>query len=409
MAALLAATGCTGGTTVGSTGTVSLTTSASPTAAAATRTSATPTPVTPDGLQVGPGVTDTTISLGLIVSSPRDRGFSAGIRLWQRSVNTTGGVCGRTVAVVGSTAGERAGAAYDGLARDVLGFVALPDPDDEAGLAVRSSADRMPVLLASGSSADLTTTGPVILGATDDITTINALSYLRSTARIADRGVVDVVTDGSADSANALAGARWWVARSAVSLQVRSATNSLPAGWDPAPAVLALTDAAGVRRILAATPAAVTVVTTLDGYDPTQISQSDAGRLLVMISTPAFGSDHPAAAAVAKAFTQLGLEQPGPRLLAGYAVGVTWGRLLTQACADQALTRAGVDTALSKVGPASVDSLFGPSDPAQVVNSGLPATRLSSMAQADPGAPGGLKPLIWMQAAPGIGDYTPTT
>jgi hypothetical protein len=54
-----------------------------------------------------------------------------------------------------------------------------------------------------------------------------------------------------------------------------------------------------------------------------------------------------------------------------------------------------------------VDSLFGPSDPGLVVRSQLPATRVSSVALADPTAPAGLRPLIWLQAAQGIADYVP--
>ena len=60
------------------------------------------TPVTPDGLITGPGVTDQTITLGLLVDPDRDRGFSDGVRLWQDSVNSAGGLCGRTLDLVGT-------------------------------------------------------------------------------------------------------------------------------------------------------------------------------------------------------------------------------------------------------------------------------------------------------------------
>jgi hypothetical protein len=41
------------------------------------------------------------------------------------------------------------------------------------------------------------------------------------------------------------------------------------------------------------------------------------------------------------------------------------------------------------------------------VQSGLPATRVSAMSTADPGAPAGVTPLTWLQAASGIEDYVP--
>ena len=132
-----------------------------------------------------------------------------------------------------------------------------------------------------------------------------------------------------------------------------------------------------------------------------------AGRVLVSTATPAYGSDYPAAMAVASSAAASGQTMPGPRLLDGYAIGVTWARLLTQACADRTLTRTAVEQATTTVGPASVDSLFGPTDPAQAVQSAQPATRASAMSVADPAAPAGLRPLTWLAAASGIEDYVP--
>ena len=148
------------------------------------------------------------------------------------------------------------------------------------------------------------------------------------------------------------------------------------------------------------------MVTNLDGYDPTRTAGS-ANRLLIALAAPAYGSDNPGAAAVARAFVGSGRTDPGPNLIAGYGVAATWGRLLAQACVTRTLTHAGIQAALTAVGPASVESLFGPADPGIVVRSALPATRVSSMAQADPAAAAGLRPLTWLQAAPGIADYDP--
>jgi hypothetical protein len=161
-----------------------------------------------------------------------------------------------------------------------------------------------------------------------------------------------------------------------------------------------------------ATPAKVTIVTMIDGYDPANwssdaLAAASAGRVLVSTAAPAYGSDYPAAVAVASRAAAAGQSAPQARLFDGYATGLSWARLLTQACADRALTRRAVEQASTTVGPASVDSLFGQSDPAQPVQSGLPATRVSAMSTADPSAPAGLRPLTWLQAASGIEDYVP--
>ncbi|MTD17282.1 ABC transporter substrate-binding protein [Nakamurella sp. YIM 132087] len=410
LAVLLLLPACTGGgTSSGSTGTVSLTAGPPPTSASAsatptpTTTVPTPTPVTPDGLLTGPGISDTTISLGLLVDPDRDRGFSDGLLLWARTVNATGGICGRKIEWRTSPSiGQLA--QYDDLARSVAGMVALPVGTARTALAASAESDGMTVLTGSGTSAELGT-GLVPLGATDDIKAINALSYLQGTGVIESGSTVGVLSDGTPGALNALAGARWWADRQGLVLDVR--TGAATGDWDGARAVLALTSPTEVASLLAATAADVTVITDLDGYEPTLWTAADGDRLLVDLITPAFGSDHPAAAAVARAYSESSRLPPGPRLLAGYAVGNGWARLLGQACTSLDLTRTGIAGAAVTVGPASVDSLFGPSDPAEVVQDGLPATRVSSMAVADPSAPAGLRPLVWLQAAEGITDYVP--
>lgn len=405
-AALLVVTaGCTPSISTGSTGTVSLPPVSSRAVSPTTTVRSSPVPVTPDGMVTGPGVTDTAISLGLLIGTGLDRGFSQGVRLWQQSINASGGICGRTVDIRTGTGDPEAD--YRQLVRSVVGFLDLTRDSGRSALAASASADQVPVLSVSGSSTDLTADGPVVLGATDDIKVINALAYLASTNAIADHATVGVLVGEGDGPANGLAGARWWAARAGVTLEVRSGPAPSLTGWGSAGTVLALTGSATVTELLRVSPASLKVVTTLDGYDPAAFRPSDKGRLLLTVSTPAFGSDHPAAAAVAKAFTGAGPTAPGPRLLAGYALAAGWGRLLAKACTDRSLTRSGVHAAMTEVGPAGVDSLFGPSDPGLVVGQRLPATRVSSMALADPAAPAGLTPLNWAQAAAGIADYSP--
>jgi hypothetical protein len=403
--AAAAVTGCTGSTSSGSTGTVPVTVAPPASSTTATRTTAsTPlTPVTTAGLQTGPGVTDGQIALGVVTDPARDRGFTQGAQLWERSVNTSGGICGRTVALrTSSTASPAAG--YEAMARSVAGFLAVPTTGDSDGLGARARADGITVLGGSGSSTALDS-GIVPLGATDDVKAINALAYLQGKKKIPSGATIGFLTDDAGDTQNALTGARWWAQRNDVTLVT---ADSPDADWSGMPVVLAPTDSARVTQLLARVPADTVVVTDVDGYDPSSWTASDQGRLLVELITPALGSDHPAAAAVAKAYAADDPDaDPGPRLLAGFAVAAGWGRVLAQACTASALTRTGIAAAVRAVGPASVDSLLGPSDPAEVVDRRMPATRVSSLAQADPTAPGGLRPLMWLQAADGIAGYHP--
>ena len=381
-----------------------------------TETTVSITPVTPDGFLSGPGVTDQAITLGLLVDPDRDRGFSAGVELWRQTVNTTGGVCGRTVQLQQSgTNGVPADPvpAYDAIGTTALGVITLPPPTEAVALNSRIVADQIPALTPSGTSTQLGPSRPIVIGPTDDILAINALDYLQQSGRLETGSTVGVLTDGSAAADNALLGVRWWAGQHDVSLLVHTVDPDLDlAGWNGATNVLSLAGAQETAELAAATPTEMTVVTTLDGYDPSRwtaagLSAAAAGRVLVATGAPAYGSDYPAAVAVASRAAALGLSNPGPRLFDGYATAQNWGRLLTQACTDRALTRTAVGVAATTVGPASVDSLFGPTDPAQAVQSGQPATRVSSMSTANPAAPSGLAPLTWPEGAAGIEDYLP--
>lgn len=374
------------------------------------------TPVTPDGFVSGPGVTDSTITLGLLVDPDRDRGFSAGVELWRQTVNTTGGLCGRSVEL---TSAGAAGVptdpvnAYDAIGTTVIGLITLPPPNEAVALNSRIVADQLPTLTPSGTSAQLGPARPIVIGPTEDILAINALDYLLQAGRLAAGGTVGVLTDGSAAADNALLGARWWAAQHDLVLQVRPVNPVIDlADWGTATTVLALADAADTAKLAAAVAPDTTVVTMIDGYDPGQwsadaVAAATAGRVLVSTAAPAYGSDYPAAVAVASRAAALGQNNPGPRLFDGYATGQNWGRLLTQACADRTLTRSAVELATTTVGPASVESLYGPTDPAQAVQSAQPATRVSAMSTANPAAPAGLRPLTWLESAAGIEDYLP--
>ena len=409
VALVLVAAGCTSGATLGSSGTVSLSApvSAGRTTPTATATSVTLTPVTPNGLVTGTGVTDTTITLGLLVNPTTDRGFGAGVALWVKTANQAGGVCGRKIQTTANRLDESLASAYARIAGTTLGLITLPAAAETPTLAALSSADQIPVLTLDGSSSTLTRTGPVVIGATADIEAINALAYLRSVGKLPSGSTLGVLTDSSVDAANALAGAHWWASRNNVSVNSKSvAASTVPTNWGSVAAVLVMAPPAQVVATIDATRNDVDVITDLDGYNPTAIP-APAGRLLVTLPAPAYGSDNPGAAAVAKEFVASGQTAPGAELIAGYGVGAAWGRILTQACTARTLTHQGMLAAMTTVGPASVDSLFGPSDPGLVVATALPATRVSSIAQADPKAPAGLRPLIWLQASPGIADYVP--
>jgi hypothetical protein len=383
-----------------------------PGGAPVTITSVSITPVTPDGMVTGPGVTDGAIRLGVLAQPARNRGFTDGVRLWQQSVNTSGGLCGRTIEL--STNGvdgvpEDLPAAYQAVGTSTLGLL-TPGSDGSAALSASIAADQIPAIAATGTSAQLGPSGPVVAGATADILAINGLSHLLRAGALAAGDTVGVPSDGSGIAENALRGARWFAAENGLTLDVRDAGTD-PAEWADDRLLLALTDASTVSSLLAALPAQTSVLTLLDGFDPAgwgpATTAAADGRLYVATPTPAYGSDYPAAVGVTSWAAAAGTTAPGARLLDGFATGATWGRLITEACGERMLTRPGIDRAVTTVGPAPATSLFGPSDPGLVVLSGLPATRVSSISVVDTSSPAGLRSLAGLESAPGIEDYTP--
>ena len=388
----------------------------SATATGTTATSVSITPVTPDGFLSGPGVTDEEITLGVLVDPDRDRGFTSGVDLWRQTVNTTGGLCGRTVDLLQSGADGLPAdpvLAYDMVGTSALGLLTLPPPNDAVALNSRIVADQIPALTPSGTSAQLGPARPIVIGPTEDILVINALDYLQQTGRLESGATVGVLTDGSAAADNALLGARWWAGQHDIALKVHTVDPDLDlTDWNGSTNILSLAAAPETADLVAATPAEVAVITTIDGYEPDRwtaeaLAAAKAGRVLVTTAAPAYGSDYPAAVAVASSAAAVGLSSAGPRLFDGYATGQNWGRLITQACSDRTLTRTAVELAATDVGPDSVDSLFGPTDPAQAVESAQPSTRVSAMSTADPSTAAGLSPLTWPEGAAGIEDYLP--
>lgn len=396
-------------------------------------------PVTVEGMITGPGVDDASISLGMIVDPAADRGFTSGVTLWRDIVNAGGGICGRTIQITSAPPGSTTDEAYTQLGRSTLGLVLLEPGGPGRAVVARIRADRIPTLTPEGTPHDLPGAGsPVVLGATDDILAINAAAHLLSSGAVPRGGSLGVLLDDSASAADIRTGLSWWADRNDIRLVDLHLGEPVPTYIQ---AIFAEAAPQGIMDLLSATSIAGTgpattgsasggsgsagpavegtaggtrpadaargpiIVTTLNGYLPEFFPADAVGRLQVATVTPSPGADHPGVKAVRTAFADSGRSNPGPRLLEGYATGETWARLLEPMCAARTLTRTAIAEQLRSLAPASSDSLFGPTDPAVQLSSGLSASKVSAMSNADPTAPGGLQPITLLESAPGIGGY----
>lgn len=207
-----------------------------------------------DGMLTGPGVSDASISLGLIVDAATDRGFTGGVQLWRDTINTTGGICGRTIQLVTSAAGSAPDVTYETLGRSTLGLITMEPGAAGMTLASRIRADRIPAFTPEGTSSKRSEAGPpIVLGATDDILAINTAAHLLSTGLVPAGGSLGVLVDDSAAAADVMEGLTWWADKNKVTLRAIPETGPVPAGI---PAVFAAVDPAQVANLLTRTSSA---------------------------------------------------------------------------------------------------------------------------------------------------------
>ncbi|MBE7163308.1 MAG: ABC transporter substrate-binding protein, partial [Williamsia herbipolensis] len=224
---------------------------ASSSQASGSESSASLTPVTDPGLVTGPGVDDASVSLGLLVDDDRDQGFTAGVRLWARAFNRSGGVCGRTVQLLSPAVDERGADAYRSLADSSFGLITLPPADFRTELATMVAADRLPTDTPEGTISDLTTVGgPVVLGATDDVLAINTAAHWVTDGTLQPGSRLAVLT-GTADADGAdrtsWSALQWWSTGSGVEVVSTTPDDPLP---DDVSAMYAIGDATELRTLV---------------------------------------------------------------------------------------------------------------------------------------------------------------
>lgn len=203
------------------------------------------------GMLTGPGVSDASISLGLIVDRATDRGFTDGVQLWRDTVNTTGGICGRTIQLATGAAGSAPDVSYQTVGRSTLGLITMEPGAAGMALASRIRVDRTPAFTPEGTSSKSSESGPpIVLGATDDILAINTAAHLLSTGVVPAGGILGVLVDGSAAAADVMEGLTWWADKNKVTLRAIPETGSVPVDI---PAVFAAVGPVQVASLLTRT------------------------------------------------------------------------------------------------------------------------------------------------------------
>ncbi|WP_445271687.1 ABC transporter substrate-binding protein, partial [Streptomyces sp. DSM 41978] len=147
------------------------------------------------GIRTGPGVTSSTISLGVLtdmtgVYASLGKSVTQAQQLWVNQINAKGGICDRKIELTVRDHGydpQKAVAGYTELEPKVLGFAQFIGSPFVAAVEQRIDGKDKGLVLPQAWSANLLGSPSIrVIGATYDIETINLIDHLLKEKRIAE-------------------------------------------------------------------------------------------------------------------------------------------------------------------------------------------------------------------------------
>ncbi len=377
------------------------------------------------GVKTDKGVTDTTITLGVMgdtsgVFKNLGAAINAGNQLWADDVNAAGGICGRQLKLEIVDHGYKADTAktlYPQLEPKILGIVQLLGSPVLAALKQNLIDDNVTAAPASWSSQILNNPNIMMIGTTYDLEQINGLAYLQQQGLIKDGDTIGAIYIDGEYGGNGLRGVQYYATKHNLKVQAAKTTSTdndltnIVTGLKGAGVkAIALTTTPGqTASALAANKALglnVPVIGNNPTFDPALLKSPAAAsldKLYVAASSPPFSSKTPKAAQLATEYKAKYAGSPvNAGVDVGYVEGLVWQSVLTKACDNKDLSRAGVQTALKSLTSVKTDDLVAELD---YSSPGSPPTRGVYIAKVDPAAEGGLTEVAPLFTAPEVADY----
>ena len=378
-------------------------------------------------LETGPGVSEDTITLGVLTDqSGPFAGASAGIaqgrQLFWDAQNAAGGVCDRTVqfdVVDHAYNAQNASTLYTSMEPEVLAFDELLGSPMIAALLPSIDQSGVLTMAVSFSSSLLDSPYVVVTGATYDVEMINAVQWLLDEGTIAAGDSVGHIYLEGDYGENALAGTRHAAEELGVEIVEQKV---LPTDADLTAAVTAIDQAGANVVLLTTTPpqaASAVAVAQANGLDlsfvgsnptfsPALLASPAADALqssyVVVSSVAPYASDAAGPTAVREAFgTTFPDGTPTSFVLYGYAQGELMASILETACANGALTREGLVEAFQSLDDVDTEGLVAPLD---FSDPGQPPARETFILRPDAAAPGGLSVVTDLFASPLATEFT---
>ncbi|MEU8137318.1 ABC transporter substrate-binding protein [Streptodolium elevatio] len=366
----------------------------------------------PDGVLTGPGVTDTTVTIGELtdltgVYATLGKSLTQAQQLYFDEVNAAGGICGREIRLLVRDHGydvAKGVAAYDEISPQIIGISQLLG--SPVVTAVLPSLDRDAVLAipAAWPSTMLKQRYVQVVGATYDIEMINGVGFLlRERKVVAGDRVGHVYFEGEYGE-NALAGARFAAQQAGLTLvehriKATDADMAAQVAALKSQGVKAVLMSAGPKQsaslagVAAAAGFNVPIVSSNPGFSPQLLTTPAKAALeknfFLVNSVQAPSSQVSGIQNLVQAYAAKFPGSPIDNGVAfGYVTARVFGEALRKACEAKDLTRQGVVAALHGMNAFDSDGVMAPLD---FSNVGDTNTRESYIQRPNAQAQGGLE------------------
>jgi ABC-type branched-subunit amino acid transport system substrate-binding protein len=365
-------------------------------------------------IKTGPGITDKTITLGVLtdlsgVFAPLAQPLTQANQMYWKQQNARGGVCHRSVNLIIKDHGydpQKAVVQYRDLGPKVAGLQQLLGSPITAALLPTLKSDHMISLLSAWPSSLLGNDFVIEIGAPYDIEMINALDYLKSKGKIKAGDKIGHVYYEGEYGENGLKGTKFYASKNGMSVVEQKIqptdedmTGQVAAFKRAGVKVIAVTTGpkqlASLAGIAASQGLNVPIVGNNPTFDPAVMASPAAKALEANVyiagSISPFSLDQPKVKAVSAQYLKAyGSKNAKASVQFGYVQAQVMNEILTKACSNKDLSREGLIKAAHQLsGVATGGLVAGTLDYTKL---GQPSSRSVYLARPA-NVMGGLQPL----------------
>jgi ABC-type branched-subunit amino acid transport system substrate-binding protein len=363
------------------------------------------------GVKTGPGVTDKTITLGVLtdlsgVFSVLGKTVTQGAQLYFNQLNSQGGICGRQIKLLIKDHGydvQKAVGLYPDVEPNVLGMEQLLGSPINAALKQNIENDKMFTIPVSWASTILDNPNNMIVGTTYDLEMINGISWLMDQGKVNKGDKIGHIYLEGEYGEDGYLGSKFAAKELGLSLVPEQITAT---ATDVSSQIAALKNQ-GVKAILltttptqTASAAAVDAATGLNvpllGNNPVFVPQllgTAAGPALekllyVAASFEPYSGESKGATAARDAFqSKYPNVVPNGGSTWGWGAAAAYSTVLKKACDNKDLTREGLQKAFRETTSVDTQGILPTLDYSKP---GDPPTREALISKTDKTAKGGL-------------------